>query len=239
MSIELEQIFEGAYFLQNGNKIRIKAEDFPHLPNIVHTLEPILVERAELSLLRFSSMGANTGTLIRSTTLGHSLWLKPGIGGKWFIGIEETLTTAYINYIHQLQRIYFSLFEEHLRYSVDEITPTTKTSNTYYHKPEHRVGSVVVESSNPRHKTGLTQATVTEPIQDELYYLTRDMRLLIRSKRLGYAIWEVVNHSPLFEFAGKQWGLKLAAGRTVTQEDTIAAGKWLLDLFSRSNIKFP
>lgn len=236
MSVELEQFFEGAYFLQNGNKIRIKAVDFPHLPNIAHTLEPILVERAELSLLRFSSMGANTGTLIRSTTLGHSLWLKPGIGGKWFIGIEETLTTVYVHYIHQLQRIYFSLFEEHLRYKIDEITPT-KTSNTYYHKPEHRVGSVVVESSNSRDKTGLTRATVTEPVEDDLYYITKDLRLLVRSKRLGYAIWEIVNHSPLFEFAGKQWGLKLAAGRTVTEDDTIAAGKWFKQHLINSNVK--
>jgi hypothetical protein len=182
-------------------------------------------------------MDMSTGKMIRSTSQGYALWLKPGVGGKWFIGIDEHLTNSFVYYIHQLQRLYFSLFEEHLRYKIDEITPPTKKLDFYY-KPEHRVGSIVVESTNPRHKTGLTLATVTEPIQDELYYVTKDLRLLVRSKRLGYAIWEIANHSPLFEFAGKQWGLKLAAGRTVTQEDTIAAGKWLRDLFSRSNIKF-
>lgn len=238
MSVELEQIFEGAYFLQGGKKIRIRAEDFLNLPTVVNTLEPILIERAELSLLRFSTLDMATGKVIRSTSLGHALILKPGIGGKWFVGIEDTLTTSYVYYIHQLQRLYFSLFEEHLRYGSDDITPSSKPTPNYYYKPEHQVGVIVVESKNPRHKNGLTQATVSEPLLDELYYLTKDMRLLIRSKRLGYAIWEVVNHSPLFTFAGKDWGLKLAAGRTITEDDTIAAGKWLHDMFTRSNIKF-
>ena len=238
MAIETEQIFEGAYFLQSGKKIRIKAGDFPNILQVADTLAPILIERAELSLLRFITMDRSLGTVVRSTSLGDKLWLKPGMGGKWFIGVEDTLTAAYIYYIHQLQRLFFSLFEEHLRYASDEITPGTKSGKSYYYKPQHQVGSVVVAPKHPRNKKGFSRKAVLEPVPDEPYYLTPDMRLLIRSKRLGYAIWEVVDSPPLFIYEEKEWGLKLAAGKTVTQEETVKAGKWLLGHLIGSEVNY-
>ncbi|WP_343667870.1 hypothetical protein [Chitinophaga sp.] len=229
MQVEIEQIFEGAYFLQQGKKIRIKGTDLPNILQVIDTLEPILIERAELSLFRFSTMDVSTGTVLRPTSLGNKFWLKPGMGGKWFVGVDEVLTSAYIYYIHQLQRLFFSLFEEQLRYSGDE-TPTGKSAKkNYYYKPQHQVGSVVVATNHPHTKKGDSRNAILEPVPDELYYLTADMRLLIRSKRLGYAIWEVVASPPLFVHDGKPWGLKLAAGKTVTEEETAKAGKWLLE----------
>lgn len=238
MSIELEQVFEGAYFLQQGKKIRIKGTDLPNILQVIDTLEPILIERAELSLFRFSTMDRSTGTVLRSTALGNKFWLKPGMGGKWFVGVDEVLTSAYIYYIHQLQRLFFSLFEEQLRYPSDEVPTGKSAKKTYYYKPQHQVGSIVVEANHPRIKKGYSRKAILEPVPDELYYLTSDMRLLIRSKRLGYAIWEVVESPPLFVHDGKPWGLQLAAGKTVTEEETAKAGKWLLDHLIGNEVNF-
>jgi hypothetical protein len=241
MNIELEQIFEGAYFLQEGNRIRIQADDFRKIPGIIDSLEPILVSQAELSMLRFSTVNAATGTMSRETTSGASLTLKPGMGSKWFLVIDDVITASYVVYIHQLQRVYFSLFEEHLRYSSDEIVPRKKSSS-YTYKPEHKIVRVKVESTDPRirrDRKGVAWDNELQTWSNEPYYLTADLRLLIRSKEAGgYAIWEIVHHSPLFTYAGKDWGLILAAGRTITQTDTENAGKWLKDLFSKSDIKF-
>lgn len=240
MSIETEQIFEGAYFLQEGNRIRIQPDDFPKLPAILGSLEPILISHAELSMLRFSIINAAAGTMVRSSASGSALTLKPGMGGKWFLVIDDVITASYVIYIHQLQRVYFSLFEEHLRYGGDEIVPVKKTSHNYTYKPEHKVVRVKVESTDPRSRrdrNGDVWDNVLRPWTNEPYYVTSDLRLLIRSKEAGgYAIWEIVHHSPLFTFANKDWGLFLAAGRTVTPEDTIVAGKWLKNHFLQSDI---
>jgi hypothetical protein len=238
VSIESEQIFEGAYFLQDGKKIRVKAPDFSNILQVLDTLEPILIERAELSLLRFTTMDRSLGTVLRPTSLGQRFWLKPGMGGKWFIGVDKELTSAYVFYIHQLQRLFFSLFEEHLWYPGDDPSSTRKPEKRYYYKPQHQVNSIVVEAKHPRIKKGYTRKAILEPVPDELYYLTADMRLLIRSKRLGYAIWEVVDSPPLFVHDGKPWGLKLAAGKTITEEDTAKAGKWLLGHLVGSEVNF-
>lgn|GEM_PF-1511772 len=239
MQVEIEQIFEGAYFLQQGKKIRIKGSDLTNILQVIDTLEPILIERAELSLFRFTTMDRSQGTVLRTSSLGGKFWLKPGMGGKWFVGVDEVLTSAYIYYIHQLQRLFFSLFEEHLRYPSDEIAPAGKSAKkSYYYKPQHQVHSVVVAANHPRIKKGFSRKAILEPVPDELYYLTSDMRLLIRSKRLGYAIWEVGESPPLFVHDGKPWGLTLAAGRTVTEEETAKAGKWLLGHLIGNEVNF-
>lgn len=238
MQVELEQIFEGAYFLQQGKKIRVTGRDLTNILQVIDTLEPILIERAELSLFRFSTMDRSNGTVLRPTALGNKFWLKPGMGGKWFVGVDEVLTSAYIYYIHQLQRLFFSLFEEQLRYPSDEVTTGKSAKKTYYYKPQHQVGSIVVEANHPRIKKGYSRKAILEPVPDELYYLTPDMRLLVRSKRLGYAIWEVVESPPLFVHDGKPWGLQLAAGKTVTEEETAKAGKWLLGHLIGNEVKF-
>jgi hypothetical protein len=240
MSIEIEQVFEGAYFIQEGERVRIHSDDFPRIPSIVNTFEPILISHAELSMLRFSLVNATTGVMARDT-----LSLKPGLGGKWFLIIEDVLTPCYVYYVHQLQRLYFSLFEEHLRYANDPITPTGKPPINYEYKPSSRVVRVKIPKGDPRYgdprtkldNKGIAWKPMIQDWPDDPYYVTYDMRLLVRSKVAGYAIWEIVHHISFFSFGGKNWGLKLAAGKYITPAETEAAGKWLHQHLLVSNVK--
>jgi len=85
-------------------------------------------------------------------------------------------------------------------------------------------------------RSGLTKADLEKmlelippkPWHGYPYYLTHDRKLLIRAKIPSYAIWEVGNYNPsYFFFEGKNWGLELVAGRSVTRAETDAAGEWL------------
>jgi len=245
MRIEIEQVFEGAYFIQEGERVRIHPDDFSGITSIIETFEPILISSAELSMLRFSLTNATTGVMTRDTASGQSLALKPGIGGKWFLVIEDILTPSYVYYVHQLQRLYFSLFEEHLRYANDPIKPSGKPPINYEYKPSSRVVRVKIPKGDPRYsdprtkvdRKGIAWKPMIQDWPDDPYYVSYDMRLLIRSKVSGYAIWEIVHHINFFSFGGKNWGLKLAAGKHITPVETEAAGKWLHQHLLVSNVK--
>lgn len=236
MTVELEQVFEGAYFRQGDKTIRIQEHDFLNMPALCQALEPIIITSAELSILGFSFMNRNTGTLCRTTEQGKIFWLKAGTGTRWLIGIDDHLTTTSIEYIHQLQRVFFSLYEEHIRYPNDRIRKGAK-ERRYWVKP-YTDFRFVDEGplDTPRgEKYGTRKGTYHHfPIPDEPYYLTHDCRLLIRTG--NYTIWRVSDKNPLFELRGKKFGLTLERGSKVTEEDRIAAGKWLQNHMINNNV---
>ena len=236
MPVELEQIFEGAYFRQEGRTIRIQERDFCNITTLCGTLEPILLSSAELSLLGFSYMNHNTGTLSRASENGKIFWLKAGTGSKWLIGIGEHLTDTSIDYIHQLQRLFFCLYEEHIRYSNDKAEKKIKET-PYKIKPYNEtvfVDDGPVDSPKGQKHRSRNGHHETLSIPDEPYYLTTDCRLLIRTG--NYAIWRVSEKNPAFEYKGRRWGLTLVAGKTVTEEQTISAWKWLQSHVAKNNI---
>lgn len=240
MPVELEQIFEGGYFRYGERNIRIQEHDFHSITALCGILKPIPIESGELSLLRFSIMNRNSVTYSRVTEQGKIFWLKAGTGTRWLVGIGEHLTTTSIEYIHQLQRIYFSLYEEHLRYSSDKIKPLKKDANGYVVKPYTEF--LFVDEGpldTPRgEKYGTRKGTEKHfQIPDDDYYLTYDCRLLIRTG--NYAIWRVSEKNPLFEIKGKKFGLTLERGTNVTEEQRITAGKWLKSHLINNKVIIP
>jgi hypothetical protein len=123
MPVEIEQISEGYYFSQNNRKIRIQAQDFKKIPALCDTLSPIPISPAELSLLNFHGLRFNSGEYERASADGKKMMLKAGTAQRWFVGFGSHLTECHIRYVHELQRLWFALFQEHLRYSNDKITP--------------------------------------------------------------------------------------------------------------------
>lgn len=224
--IETEQLWEGGYFLQGDREVRIKPDDYANAPALCRTLNPIPIKALQLSRLRFQILNSNNGSYQKFTDEGNCFLIKAGVGGKWFIGLEDKMSDRYLFYVHELQRLFFSLYAQHLRYTGDEITPPAHQTITYKIGQQQKVSSVVMPSTDPRDKNGYTHISVYESIPLSPYLLSVDCTILIR--RGNWAIWTIDHEQqPLFEFAGRRWGLILAAGKTVTAADTLAAGKWL------------
>lgn len=133
MPVEIEQISEGYYFFQNSRKIRIQAHDFRKIPEICATLHPIAISPAELSQLNFHGLRFNSGEYERASATGKKLMLKAGNAQRWFVGISPHLSDCHIQYVHELQRLWFALFQEHLRYSNDKVTPPVPVNEEPYY----------------------------------------------------------------------------------------------------------
>ena len=109
-----------------------------------------------------------------------------------------------LEYIHEVQRLWFTLFGEHL----------TLVAGAVKEKDKDKKSAPVPEPV----------ATPGDHIYDQPYYVTWDTRLLIRTGRI--AIWRIVEEKPLFEWSGRQVGLTLVTGQA-SEEDRILGAKWL------------
>lgn len=217
MAVEIEEVGLFGLFFRNGKVMQIREEHFPVMPLLLAELNPIPIDPTRLWKLGFNRN--MTTEVSYKAWQGVTLYLKPGTLSRWVIQFEGIPKAGFLQYIHQVQRLWFSLFGEHL------YIPKGQPEKKHSHKiKEDR--TIIVPIGERRLHTKYNQKTETIhiPAKDEPYYLSWDSRLLFRTGRI--AIWRVGPNSPLFQFKGRPWGLVLIHGQS-SEEDRIHAGKWL------------
>ncbi|SFW22329.1 hypothetical protein [Chitinophaga sancti] len=206
--IEFEQIFFGAYFILEGDRIRINEEQLEGIDMLIDRLGPILIDRGELTRLKFVNKNGASGPMVRESSKSQQFIISP-CGDQWNFGLGNHLFTSKVTYVHELQRAYFSLLGERLFFDGDE--PPKKQPNVYYSTPDELNFQVLVSrsDSNRRYQRHDRQVIFNK---EEDYYLVNCGKLLVRSKRLGFAIWEVADGDLIF-----------AKGNRISVEDTLNA----------------
>lgn len=186
MAVELEEISLGGLFYRNRKVTQVREEHFANMAAFARELSPIPIDGIRLWKLGFSR-NITTGASYKSWQ-GVTLYLRPGTLNRWLIQFEGVPKIAYLEYIHQVQRLWFNLFGEHLYMTAQK-------------EEETGPGPVVAPGAYA---------------QDQPYYLTWDSRLLIRTGRI--AIWRVGQESPLFSWGGRSWGLTLLQGQASEED---------------------
>ena len=85
------------------------------------------------------------------------------------------------------QRLFFSLYSEHLRFTGDEIAAPAKKTIVYKMIPKQKVE--YVKGPDLNEKKGIAKIMITESIPLSTYMLTPNCTCLIR--RLNWAIWTI------------------------------------------------
>ncbi len=197
--VELEQMGEGYYFLLAGDEIRITSAHFQDAAILCLDLDPIIIEMRQLLRLRFSTLNYARCEYIRETGTGRTMVLHRHKTGKWKVILDGQETQTYIYHIHELQRLYFSHFQELLRFMGDNPAPIQ--TKEYQYKEHTKINYVDAgPGGTRRYPNARLYNSIEVSVPDDDYYLTYDCRLLVRSGK--YAIWRVAEKSPLFEYQG-------------------------------------
>ncbi|RPD41774.1 hypothetical protein [Chitinophaga barathri] len=212
--IQLEEIALGGLFYRDKKVMQIREEHFGDLLPLLPRLEPIPIDPQRLWKLGFSRY-VNTGVSYKDWQ-GVRLYLRPATLNRWLVQFEGIPKAGFVQYIHQVQRLWFDLFQEHL------FQPPQARVRQRHVIPEADVSRRLVKDHAISHYKRY-ETTITPP-SDQPYYFTWDCRILFRTGQV--AAWRVDEKSPLFTYAGRNWGLTLLSG-TATEEERIKAGKWL------------
>ncbi|MBC9909101.1 hypothetical protein [Chitinophaga varians] len=242
MPIELEQVKEGLYFRYGGVVIRVQEVHVPFLHVMIHNMDPIPLENKELYMLGFSSVrDAKFGEFEKYTANGQKrLWLKKNSTDRgWSLVIGTADTGTMIEFVHELQEIWFVLFRESLRRAGDQ--PLVINKLVYRLMPDAEISVATEEDDNRLSRSYGKMGRYSErlPYAEQLYYLVWDCCYLFRNIR--FAIWKVTHPKDpkyiLFSYLGVTWGLSLVAGKDTTDSDTRAAGRWLQEHLRQNDLK--
>ncbi|SIO53705.1 hypothetical protein SAMN04488055_5464 [Chitinophaga niabensis] len=210
--VELEEISPYGIYYLDKKPIQLLEEHFRgNILQLAESLVPVPIDPIQLWRLNFHHQ-PNTGACSK-------IWkeckviITPAKHG-WTIQFPGIPNAGQIFYIHQVQRLWYAHFQEHL-WLPKKTKPTP---------PKSLIVEPVVISEKIIHRNRTYMNHTTIHPEDQPYYLSWDSRLLLRSS--DFAIWRVSEKSPLFSHAGRNWGLSLLHGRAV-EEDRIHAGKWL------------
>lgn len=196
MAVELEEISLGGLFYRNRKVTQVREEHYENIVAFAREISPIPIDGIRLWKLGFSR-NITTGVSYKHWQ-GTTLYLKPGTLNRWILQFEGIPKVAYLEYIHQVQRLWFNLFGEHLY-------------------PVVKKGAEETPGPEPLSPPGIYE-------EDQPYYATWDSRLLVRTGRL--AVWRIAEQNPLFSWNTKPVGLTLLQGQA-SEEDRLLAGKWL------------
>jgi len=210
--LELEQIFLGAYFLLEGERIRINEDQLEGIMVLIDRLEPIPIDRGQLSRLKFVNRDGASGPMVRHSSMDQPFIIQQS-GQSWNFGLGENLFTSKVTYVHELQRAYFSLLGERLFYDGDE--PPKKKPKIYYSQSDELNFQVIVSRSDSNRRYRKHDRHIIYNTGSD-YYLVNGGSLLVRSKKLGYAIWEIVNGDLIY-----------VKGNRISVEDTLNARSWI------------
>ncbi|RPE05779.1 hypothetical protein EGT74_25790 [Chitinophaga lutea] len=202
MAVELEQIALGGLFYRKGKVTQVREEHFLQMAAFAREIDPIPIDGIRLWKLGFSR-NITTGASYKSWQ-GITLYLKPGTLNRWLVQFEGVPKVGALEYIHEVQRLWFTLFGEHLTL----------------------VAGAVKEKDRDNEKPPVPEpvAIPGDHIYDQPYYVTWDSRLLIRTGRI--AVWRIGEEKTLFEWSGRRVGLTLVTGQA-SEEDRVLGGKWL------------
>ena len=112
MSVELEQLALYGLFHRKGRTYAILERDFGYLVALAAELTPILIDPAKLWRLGFSRVFTK-GMCVKEYN-GIRLGLSPGKRNDWIIQFAGLENAGHVRYIHEVQRLWFAHFSEHL-----------------------------------------------------------------------------------------------------------------------------
>ncbi|MBO9152065.1 hypothetical protein ACFOTA_07595 [Chitinophaga sp. GCM10012297] len=210
--VPLEEISLGGLFYRDTKVMQIREEHFGDLLPLLPRLEPIPIDPQRLWKLGFSRY-VNTGVSYKDWQ-GVRLYLRPAAQGRWLVQFDGIPNAGAVRYIHEVQRLWFGLFREHL------FQP--RQLKQRHAMPEWEAGRKLVKDYSFSYYRKYDVAV--KPVRDQPYYFTWDCRILFKSGQV--AAWRVDEKSPLFHYAGRPWGLTLFSG-SASDEDRLQAGKWL------------
>lgn len=111
MPVELEEISLFGLFNMNGKPMQVKEEHFNNIHHLLPQLSPIPIDTQKIQRLGF--LRQSTGIYYREQGSTHFI-LRPLKDGRWELYINEGNRIRIISYIHQVQRLWFALFDDHL-----------------------------------------------------------------------------------------------------------------------------
>jgi len=114
MAVELEEVRLGNYFAMGRQVIRITEQHYPMLPDLCQQLQPLRIQSTRLTKLGFNLV---RGGDFNNWTRGHNgmpVFLKAASANRWILQFSGYDKVRFIEYIHQLQNIWFWLFTEPL-----------------------------------------------------------------------------------------------------------------------------
>ena len=128
MSVEVEEIALFGLFTLGGRTIQIREEHFKKLDLIVPELTPIPIDYQKLYRLGFIRF-ANGVQFRQKGEIQFFLRLLKD--GRWEFYLNDGPRIRIVHYIHQIQRLWFDLFEDHLF-----IPKSTEMKNSLTDKPK-------------------------------------------------------------------------------------------------------
>ncbi|QEC44792.1 hypothetical protein [Pseudobacter ginsenosidimutans] len=111
MGVELEEIALFGFFKLNNRTILIQENDLVNIQTLTNDLSPIPIDSQKLQRLGF--LRHPNGIYFRQQGSVEFL-LRPLKNGQWEFCIDESKRIRILSYIHQLQRLWFALFDDHL-----------------------------------------------------------------------------------------------------------------------------
>ena len=111
MAVELEEIALFGFFKLNNRTILIRENDLVNIPVLANDINPIPIDAQKLQRLGF--LRHPNGIYYRQQGSVEFL-LRPLKNGQWEFCIDESKRIRILSYIHQLQRLWFALFDDQL-----------------------------------------------------------------------------------------------------------------------------
>jgi hypothetical protein len=115
MPVELEEVRLGNYFALGQEVIKITEQHYPVLLTLCKQLEPLRIQSTRLSKLGFNLVrGGDFNNWTRGFN-GMPVFLKASTANRWILQFTGYEKVRFVEYIHQLQNIWFWLFSEPLQ----------------------------------------------------------------------------------------------------------------------------
>lgn len=111
MAVELEEISLFGLFTLNKQTIQIRQEHFARITELLPELSPIPIDFQKIQRLGF--LRHSNGIYYRAQGDTEFL-LRPLKDGRWEFLLDNGKRIRTIRYIHQVQRLWFDLFDDHL-----------------------------------------------------------------------------------------------------------------------------
>lgn len=129
MAVELEEIALFGLFRLNKQTIQIREEHFANITRLLPDLHPIPIDFQKIQRLGFLRHPNGIYYRVQGTTEFTLRQLKDA---RWEFILDNGKRIRTIHYIHQVQRLWFDLFDDHLflpKNAVAGKSPKTKPSS--------------------------------------------------------------------------------------------------------------
>lgn len=111
MAVELEEVSLFALFTLDRRTVQIREEQLAKIPDLAKDLQPIPIDPQKLQRLGFQRYP--TGMYYKKQGSCEFL-LRPLRNGVWEFVLDGGQRIRTVAYIHQVQRLWFALFDDHL-----------------------------------------------------------------------------------------------------------------------------